>query len=64
MKRSTKTLLLTLATMAFASYQSDLAAIYVAFIGGSIFYRLYVIDTKLDRLLRHHKLSVHVEDVP
>lgn len=43
--------------------QSDLAAFYVALIGGALFYMLHVIEVKLNRLLNEQGLRVEQDEI-
>jgi hypothetical protein len=57
---STRTLIwiTTACLLAMASYKDNLAAMYVALVGGAIVYLLHVIEVKINRLLDHYGITV------
>ncbi len=53
---------LTMAGVA-AAYHSDLAAFYVAIIGGGVVYLLHTLEFKINRLLDRHSITVYDHEI-
>jgi xanthine/uracil permease len=48
----------TVAGMAGAIVEHNLAAMYVALSAGGVFYMLHAIEVKINKLLDHHRITV------
>jgi hypothetical protein len=53
----------TICLLAMAGYKDNMAAMYVALVGGTIVYLLHVIEVKINRLLDHNGIMVGDVDI-
>jgi len=63
MRTRTLIAIATVAGVAGAIHEHNLAAMYVALGTGGIFYMLHAIEAKINRLLDHYRITVRDDEI-